>query len=152
MPDASRKLIPVIVLLAIAVCLPLSLYGRGGRGVRETEEPPAIAPRKPWTTSRVVGSPEPPPPYRVERAFPKVQLYRPLLFARIPGSDRVVVAEHERRVYSFRNQPDATPDLFFDPMAELKTLDQNPAAKGVETVYGLVFHPRFAENRECFVC
>jgi putative heme-binding domain-containing protein len=108
--------------------------------------------RKPWTTSRVVGSPEPPPPYRIERAFPKVQLHRPILFARIPGSDRVVVAEHERKVYSFRNHSDATPDLFFDPMTELKTLNQHPGAKQVETVYGLVFHPRYAENRECFLC
>ncbi|HTK76485.1 MAG TPA: PQQ-dependent sugar dehydrogenase [Gemmataceae bacterium] len=142
-----RKLVFATVLLAVVgVLSPLSrLCGRadGGEGV------PA---RKPWTTSRVVGSPEPPPPYRIERAFPNVKLYRPLLFARIPGSDRVVVAEHERKVYSFRNQPDATPDLFFDPMTELKTLNQNPGAKGVETVYGLVFHPRFAENRECFVC
>src|SRR4051812_37072347 len=28
--------------------------------------------RVPWTTSRLVGSPEPPPPYRVARAYPKI--------------------------------------------------------------------------------
>src|SRR5438094_650264 len=28
--------------------------------------------RVPWTTSRVIGSPEPPPPYTTEPAFPKL--------------------------------------------------------------------------------
>src|SRR5262245_55061570 len=33
----------------------------------------SIPARVPWTTSRIVGSPEPPPPYRNERAFPNLQ-------------------------------------------------------------------------------
>ena len=37
----------------------------------------ARAERVPWTTSRVVGSPEPPPPARVERAFPVIDAVRP---------------------------------------------------------------------------
>ena len=35
--------------------------------------PPARAARTPWTTSRVVGSPDPPPPFRVVRAFPNLK-------------------------------------------------------------------------------
>jgi glucose/arabinose dehydrogenase len=55
-------------------------------------------------------------------------------------------------VFSIADRPDAAPDLFFDPKADLKTLALHPGAQGVETVYGLAFHPKFADNRECFVC
>jgi hypothetical protein len=34
---------------------------------------PAKSARIPWTTSRVVGSPDPPPPFRVVRAFPELK-------------------------------------------------------------------------------
>ncbi len=112
----------------------------------------AIPPRKPWTTSRVVGSPEPPPPYRTVRAFPQVQFNHPLLLARAPGTDRLFVGEQEGKLYSFPNRPDARADLFLDLTKDLKTVHLHPGAKEVEAVYGLAFHPKFAENRTCFVC
>ena len=51
-------------------------------------DPPAPPPRKPWTTSKVTGSPEPPPPFKAVRVFPNVKIHHPLLIARCPGSDR----------------------------------------------------------------
>ncbi len=36
---------------------------------------------------------EPPPPYRVERAFPALTFDRPHEFAAIPGTDRLVVEQ-----------------------------------------------------------
>ena len=41
-----------------------------------------------WTTSRIVGSPEPPTPYKVARVFPKLKFKNPTLMAFAPGSDR----------------------------------------------------------------
>jgi hypothetical protein len=49
--------------------------------------------RVPWTTSKVVGSPEPPPPYKTQRAFPKLTFEEPLDLAYAPGTNRLFVAQ-----------------------------------------------------------
>jgi putative heme-binding domain-containing protein len=108
--------------------------------------------RAPWTTSRVTGSPDPPPPFDVVRAFANLKFDRPLLFASCPGSARLFVGEEAGVLYSFPNRPDATADVFFDLRRDLTTVHLNPGARAVETVYGLVFHPDFENNRQCFVC
>ncbi len=119
---------------------------------RPTEPRPAKLVRTPWTTSRVVGSPDPPPPFKVVRAFPNLKFKHPLLLARCPGSDRLFVGEQAGVLYSFPNKPDARADLFFDLRKELKTIHLLAGAKEVEAVYGLAFHPDFEKNRQCFVC
>jgi putative heme-binding domain-containing protein len=108
--------------------------------------------RAPWTTSRVVGSPDPPPPFKVVQAFPKVKFHHPLLMARVPGSDRLVVGEQAGVLHSFPNRADAKPELFLDLRKELKTIQLHPGAKDIDAVYGLAFHPQFVKNRQCFVC
>lgn len=113
---------------------------------------PATSTRTPWTTSRVVGSPDPPPPFKVVRAFPNLKFRSPLLMARSPGSDRLFVGEFDGVLYSFANTPDAKAELFFDLRKELKTIQLVPDAKEVEALYGLAFHPDFEKNRQCFVC
>jgi putative heme-binding domain-containing protein len=110
------------------------------------------AARTPWTTSRVVGSPEPPPPYKVVRAFANLKFDKPLLLARAPGSNRLFLGEQDGVLYSFINKPDAKAELFCDLRKEIKTAHLLPQAKGVQHVYGLVFHPDFEKNRQCFVC
>src|SRR5436305_15013240 len=97
-----RKFVIASALLAlVGLFSPLSrLSGRGNGGE-------GFPSRNPWTTSPVIGSPERPRPYGIERAFPTIKLYRPLLSPRIPASDRVVAPDHERRVYPFPTQPDA---------------------------------------------
>src|SRR5215510_7737540 len=62
---------------------------------------PAKSARAPWTTSRVVGSPDPPPPFKVVRAFPNLKFKHPLLLARCPGSDRLFAGEQDGMLYSF---------------------------------------------------
>jgi putative heme-binding domain-containing protein len=113
---------------------------------------PALPNRKPWTTSRVVGSPDPPPPFKIVRAFPNLKFEKPLLMARCPGSDRLFVGEELGVLYSFRNRADAQADLFLDLRNELKSLHLLPGAKAVDRLYGLTFHPDFEQNRQCFVC
>src|SRR5688500_787981 len=86
--------------------------------------PYGIAKRVAWTTSRLTGSPEPPQPYRSERMFPKLPFRNPLLCARFPDGDRIVVGEQVGKMYTFPNDPQcARPDLFLDLTTELKTLD-----------------------------
>jgi putative heme-binding domain-containing protein len=116
-------------------------------------QPYGVAQRIPWTNSRIVGSPEPPPPYRLERAFPKLTFKNPLLLTSAPGSKRLFVGEHEGRLFSFPNHPDcAKADLFLDLTTQLHSWDKASDIKGVGAVYGLTFHPHFADNRYCYVC
>lgn len=83
------------------------------------------------TTSKVVGSPDPPLPYRVERAFPELKLSQPVGVVNEPGSQRL---------------------LIITPKALLRTTD-DPANGEVETLlelksaaYSIAFHPQFAAN------
>ena len=48
-----------------------------------------------WTTSRVVGSPDPPLPYRVTRAFPKLKVVQPLVSrSRSPARTHLSSLQH----------------------------------------------------------
>jgi putative heme-binding domain-containing protein len=145
-------------------CLRLTIWGLLVAGfaawiVSSAAEPPkpkdsepAKSDRTPWTTSRVVGSPDPPPPFMVVRAFPNLKFEHPLLMARCPGNNRLIVGEQAGVLYSFADRADAKADLFFDLRKEIKTIHLLPQAKEVEAVYGLAFHPDFEKNHHCFVC
>ena len=144
-------------LFFVAVTLLLICSGLISQVISPADEPPKSSePAKPartlWTTSRVVGSPEPPPPFKVVRAFPNVKFRHPLLMARTPGMDRWFVGEQDGAIFSFLDRPDAKADLFFDLRKELKTLALLPLAKGIDALYGLTFHPQFEKNRHCYVC
>jgi len=106
---------------------------------------PAAARRVPWTTSRITGTPEPPPPYGTEPVFPGLRFDHPTAVVRLPGSDRMVVTEEKGKVYSFRTGGgDGDP-----PRADL-ALDLG-AVPGLDHVFDIAFHPRFADNRFCYV-
>src|ERR1700733_10725405 len=154
MPSPSRGSRLFVVLSALTF-----LAGLVGLLATFAAGPPAgksVGPTKllraPWTPSRVVGSPDPPPPFKVVRAFPNLKFVHPLLIARPPGSDRLFVGEQAGVLYSFADQPDAKAELFFDLRKEIKTISLLKDAKEVEAVYGLTFHPDFEKNRQCFVC
>lgn len=108
--------------------------------------------RVPWTTSRIRGTPEPPHPFLVERAFPKLTFKNPLLTARIPGTDRLFVGEQAGKIYSFPNDDTVErADLFADLARDLSSWDKSKV-KGVGALYGLAFHPDFSQNRYCYIC
>ncbi len=103
----------------------------------------ALQQRVPWTTSAVHGTPEPPLPYRVERAFPQLTFDQPLEAATIPGTDRIVVIEHTGKIFSFPNDEQVEKaDLF----ADMTKFDPE-----INQCYSITFHPRFAENRYAYV-
>ncbi len=105
-----------------------------------------------WMSSRVVGSPDAPPPYKIVRAFENLKFDHPVLLARCPGSERIFLGEQSGVLYSFANRPDATADLFCDLRKELTKIEALAGAQGVDALYGLAFHPNFESNRQCFVC
>src|SRR5687768_15512118 len=101
MSDARR----IVVTIGLAA---------GAIFLTRAAEPSGPPLRKAWTTSRVVGSPDPPPAYRTVRLFPKTRLNHPLLLVRAPGTDRLFVGEQDGRLVSIANRPDATADPFLD--------------------------------------
>src|SRR4051794_9842137 len=73
------------------------------------------APRTPWTTSRIQGTPEPPHPYRVEWAFPKLTFREPIFLVRAPGIDRWFLGERFGMIYTFPKDPKVEkPDICLD--------------------------------------
>lgn len=112
-------------------------------------QPGAGAPaRVPWVTSRLHGSPEPPPPFQAQRSFPNLQFREPVEMAHTPSQDRLFVAELNGKIFSFANRQDVkSPDLAIDISKDLK--DSVP---GTTQVYGLVFDPGFATNQFVYIC
>jgi putative heme-binding domain-containing protein len=121
------------------------------------QEKPADEERRPWTSSRITGSPEPPAPYRLERVFPKLRFDHPLEILRTPSLDRIFVIEHHEehlgRIYSFPNDPAVEKaDLVIDLPNEIVGWERVPDCKGVGAAYAMAFHPDFENNRYCYVC
>ena len=94
--------------------------------------------RVPWTTSRVVGSPDPPLPYRVVKAFPKLKVHQPLYVLEEPGTHNFLLLQHLQywagpsRLLRFRNDPNVDRA---EPLLDIDRL-----------VYGMTLHPDFIHN------
>jgi uncharacterized repeat protein (TIGR03806 family) len=130
----------LVVILSLGICLAAGLLPRRACG----ESPGAATARPAWTSSRITGSPEPPLPYTTERVFPSLTFNQCLDLVAEPGSNRLFVVEQSGKIFSFPNRPDAA-------RADL-VIDFAKAIPGVEQVYALAFHPRYEQNRHCYVC
>lgn len=94
------------------------------------------------TTSKVVGSPEPPDLYRTLRLYTKQKTVFPMFVVHQPGSDRLIVITQDApysqtTIRRMKDDPDAT---------EYETL----LADG-RSSYSIEFHPKFAENGFMYV-
>src|ERR1041385_3113977 len=95
--------------------------------------------RVPWTTSKVIGSPEPPPPYKTEVAFPKLPKFeKPLDLTYAPGTNRLFVAGSWGKIWSFVNGRNSDKS---DLALELKDKDGKK-----QVIYAFTFHPKFNDN------
>lgn len=130
--------------VAILARLFLAAGGLAVSGPTAQSAAPDEARRIPWTTSHVAGTPDPPLPYAVEPAFPKLALDRPVALEQAPGSDRLFVLELGGKLVTFLNTPAAErADVALDLAAVRPRFSQ---------FFGLALHPRFAENRQVFLC
>jgi uncharacterized repeat protein (TIGR03806 family) len=127
----------VLAVVFVACGLGFGIIVSAAAERQPQEKPAGQKNRIPWTTSKLKGFPEPPPPYRAERAFAKLKFFEPLDLTFVPGADRLIVAERKGKVFTFRNHPDtAKADLLVD----LK-----------KTIYGIALHPKFQENRFIYI-
>lgn len=131
----SRLQLAAALAMAIlpAVCLAAEQAG---------QEQPGIDKRIPWTTSRVIGSPDPPLPYRAVRIWPKLKLTRPIYLVREPLARRMLLVEQ----VSDRDK------------GRLRRIEMGDDIDTAETIleldrliYAIAFHPDFAKNRFVFI-
>src|SRR5947208_1444553 len=78
---------------------------------QQPKGPYGIDKRLPLTTSRVVGSPDPLPPYRVRKLFPKLRIDYPITICHQPGSDRLLTITQKEpygptKLVRFVDRPD----------------------------------------------
>jgi uncharacterized repeat protein (TIGR03806 family) len=99
--------------------------------------------RIPWNDSRVVGSPDPPAPYKVVRAFPMLAVKQPLSLSPEPGTRRLFILEHltnregPGRLVAIPDDQDAAQA---ETMLEIDGL-----------AYGLAFHPDYEHNGYLYI-
>src|SRR5262245_14861268 len=90
----TRGLLLAAATIALAILLAwqgTTLDPPAVAAARADEKPFGLSKRIPWTTSRVVGTPEPPPPYRVRRAFPNLKVVYPITIAHEPGTENLLL-------------------------------------------------------------
>ncbi len=94
--------IPAFPPLALPPCSTAATFSFAYAPVSWLRAVPAaefgIDKRTPWTTSKFVGSPEPPLPYVVERAFEHLNFTTPDEMQIVPGSNRLAVCEVKGKV------------------------------------------------------
>ncbi|MEK6235363.1 MAG: PQQ-dependent sugar dehydrogenase, partial [Planctomycetales bacterium] len=115
-----------------------------GVGALTAAERIGISKRVPWTTSKIKGAPDPPPPYRTVRIYSQLNFDQPVDLVRIPGTKWNCIVERKGKIHLFQEEQDQEADqLFLDGAREIE---------GLNAAYGLAFHPRYPQVRECFVC
>ncbi len=128
------------LLLPLLLFLPLVAFRLGA-----AEEPPfGLNERIPWTNSHVVGSPEPPLPYTVEKTFTNIQWKAPIFIAPEPGTNYLwfVQAGGEKE------RPSRIVRVLDDPSA--RVMDVVLETPGWLT-YSFAFHPGYRTNGYIFV-
>src|SRR4051812_40637308 len=111
--------------------LPVTLLLAPAFSLADDRWPVGIDQRVLWNESRVVGSPEPPPPFRVQPAFPGLKIVCPIGIAHEPGSDRLWII-HQTYAWGGKGR--------------IVRIKDDPAVQAVETLldidgiaYGVTF-------------
>lgn len=95
-----------------------------------------------YVDSKLIGSPEPPLPYRAVRAFPNLKLEWPIDVQVEPGSRRFVIIE-EKGSYG--------PTLIKRSSEDLTSSQLELIADPKGVAYSIAFHPQFQANGQMFV-
>ena len=91
-----------------------------------------IQTRIPWTSSRIIGTPDPPLPYTTVPAYPRLKFVEPLAADQVPETNRLVIAERPGKIYTFEDRPGVDKKKLL--------LDAS------SPVYSVAMHPSFAKN------
>ena len=138
------RLVFSVLIVSVLLILPRPTVAFDDPGKDSADFQSGLDRRVPWTGSRISGTPEPPPPYRVEPALGGLTFERPVVITNAPASDRLLVAELTGKIFSF--SPDAVGES-----ADL-VIDLKQARPELASIYGLTFHPDYAQNQFVYVC
>ena len=107
---------------------------------KNAQKPFAIDKRIALTTSKVVGSADPPPPYRIKKVYPDLKLNFPIAVVHQPGSDRLILCTqtYPYATTTISRMKDENPK---DSKSALETLLVQDAV-----TYSFAFHPNFKKN------
>ena len=108
------------------------------------EKPFGIHHRIPWTTSRLIGSPDPPLPYSVERTFANIKWDRPIFIAVEPGTERLFVVQQGGE----SNKPSLILEMRNDRNTEHA---ETFLVMSNRLVYSFTFHPGYRTNGYIYV-
>jgi uncharacterized repeat protein (TIGR03806 family) len=103
------------------------------------KQPFGIEHRTQWTTSRLIGSPDPPLPYTVEKTFAKIKFERPIFIIAEPGTERLFIILQGGEP----NKPSLVLQLPDDP-----SMEQAETFLSITNrlVYSFTFHPGYQTN------
>ena len=140
----------------LSTCAPLSSKDRAdfhryedyatlrfvGPSERHGARPFGIKRRAALTTSRVIGSPDPPPPYRARRVFDKFKLSFPIFVVNEPGSQHLLFIDQSKSYGKTRmcRTSDALASGEFETLWDFE-----------DAAYSIVFHPEFTKNGFIYV-
>ncbi|MEZ6116965.1 MAG: hypothetical protein R3C28_10390 [Pirellulaceae bacterium] len=96
------------------------------------------SPRTVWTTSRFIGTPDPPKPFTVELAFPKFEMPNLVYLEREPATDTYLLVQH------VVNWNGPTRILRVRPAGSAE--DAELLLELRHLVYSFAFHPDFEQN------
>lgn len=107
------------------------------------EKPFGLTRRIPWNDSRVAGSPDPPSPYKVVRAFPNLKVKQPLALIPEPGTNRLFILQHLN---------------FWAGPGRLLAVDDDQGASRTDTLLdidglavGVALHPHYRQNGYLYI-
>ncbi len=95
------------------------------------------AERVPWTTSRVMGAPEPPSPYVVERVLHDTRIQNATELDFVPGSNWALILDQRGKLHGLDRSQPGPPQVIGDLL---------PAVGREGEAYSLEFHPGYATN------
>lgn len=131
------------VLLIVAAVICIAFYALGIVLNEGSQQKLGLARRVPWTSSRVVGFPDPPPPMKLVSAFPNLKIEKLIALDRVPDSKTLIAVDHRTdwggpsHIVQFLDSESAS--------------STTPFLERPEIIYGLAFHPKFSENRFVYV-
>ena len=96
-----------------------------------------------WTDSRVIGFPDPPPPFEAQRVFPNLKFPKPLKVTALPGTSDLLVHVHHGEYGGPGRLLRFTPGAQESEWSEFLVLD--------DIIYGIAFHPDFQHNGLVYV-
>jgi glucose/arabinose dehydrogenase len=101
--------------------------------------------REGWTTSKIQGSPEAPPPYVAESVWPHITFNQPLDITLLESEGFLFVTERFGKIWQLPGDMDDRPE------AARLIVDMQSHISNLNRLLGLAFHPEFERNRKFYL-